>query len=194
VTPPFRILMAKPPLHLAVAKGWVSIIESFLTIQAPPCFPIDILTSAFDERVPNPRGTCNVIQLLIREGANVHIQAAKGTTLLHLAIRKTWCPPLSPIDINIAGFSSDVSLLHIVKMLVDAGCDPSTCDADGHQPVFDAMTKGYVVVVEYLLPRTGSPLGNLWNATYSAPYTVRVEIHGLLKKEIAHRGVGLTTR
>ncbi|KAG6377524.1 ankyrin repeat-containing domain protein [Boletus reticuloceps] len=158
----------KTPLHLAVAKGYISIIEYLLSITASPDLPADILACALQGE--SEHITWNLLptlRLLIEKGANGDVfRTADGDTLLHMAIEV-----------------SDYRLLNIIKLLVDSGCDPSRWGADGRPPVYFAITMGCVEVVEYLLPRTVPRPRDLEDAIDLAPYTVRDELKEVFTRQ-----------
>ncbi|KAF8556080.1 ankyrin [Imleria badia] len=76
----------KTPLQLAVAQGYVSIVECLLSIATLPDLPVDIMTCALSE-IPSWVDTLFMLLLLIAKGANIHVRAADGGTLLHVAIK-----------------------------------------------------------------------------------------------------------
>ncbi|KAF8439131.1 ankyrin repeat-containing domain protein [Boletus edulis BED1] len=155
----------KTPLHLGVARGYITIIEYLLSITASADLPADILACALQgepERIT--WNTLPTLQLLIDKGANVDVRTADGDTLLHMAIEGT-------------------RLLNIVMLLVDSGCDPSRWGADGRPPIYLAITKGCVEVVEYLLPRTVPRPRDLEDAIDLAPYTVREELKEVFTRQ-----------
>ena len=74
-------------------------------------------------------------QLLRCGVAFVDALAANGDTPLHVAMR----------------LSDENRCLIITKLLVEAGCSPHECDADNRPPIYAAVARGFVSVVEYLL-------------------------------------------
>ncbi|KAF8549430.1 ankyrin [Imleria badia] len=140
------------PLHLAAANG----------------LPANILTCVFDKDVPWTSWE-TMLQLLILKGANVHVRAADGGTLLHMAIK------------NVPRSTDGVNFLVIIQTLVVSGCDPSQCDADGHPPIYFAITNDHVQVVKYLLPRTVPLPRSLQDAANLAPEHVRGELTQVLE-------------
>ena len=167
----------KTPLHLAVLKGYVPIVECLLSITPLPHLPVDILVSALDgdKAQRNPKDTCTILQVLIGKGADVRAPAVNGGTLLHMAIKNGRRPRTTLYDHLLEREDLD-----IIQLLVNAGCDPSRCDADGHSPVYFAITQGFVDTVNYLLPRTTPLPRNLLSAVNLSPYDVRPELQRLL--------------
>ena len=235
----------KTPLHLAVSEGYAPIVKCLLSTTALPNstlisrsrpthsaithLPADILACVLDRDVERTswEGTRDMLELLIETGANIHVRAADGGTLLHIAIKN--CQRLSTIPLHptflsegakeaATGFGygdlltdwlwpssasqksslpsevpgeyidaraqriveDGVTLLDIIELLVDSGCDPSQCDADGHPPVYFAVLRGHVDVVEYLLPLFVPLAQDLWHAVDSAPWRVRNELRELM--------------
>jgi ankyrin repeat protein len=120
----------KPPIHIAVARGFVSVVNYLLPRVAP--LPSRILFTALQVTLPK---RVEMIRLLISKGANVYVLNADGDTLLHVAMRS--------IDRSVC--------LEIVEILVDAGCNPSTCNLLGETPLHIAAKQGYFEVANYLL-------------------------------------------
>ena len=87
---------------------------------------------------------------------------------------------ISTLQLLLAVLDGDNGLLDIVKILVNSGCNPSQCDADGHPSMYFAVLGGHVDVVEYLLPKTCPLPQDLWHAVGSAPWHVRDELRELL--------------
>ncbi|KAN0084320.1 Ankyrin repeat-containing domain protein [Tylopilus felleus] len=215
------------PLHLAVAAGYISLVMYLMSITTPPSLPTDILACALGEGpVPTRyswKNTYQILRLLIDKGANTHVRAADGGTLLHMAIKNDprlrklpTTPrilpiplppsrPLSPLPLKLSSLEwndsmdSDASegenllllelegleehdLLDIIRLLVDSGCNPTRCDADGNPPIHFAEVRGHFDVLEYLLPLTvDKPWQNLQDTTDSTPRSVCGEV----KEELA---------
>ena len=215
------------PLHLAVAAGYISLVMYLMSITTPPSLPTDILACALGEGpVPTRyswKNAYQILRLLIDKGANTHVRAADGGTLLHMAIKNDprlrklpTTPrilpiplppsrPLSPLPLKLSSLEwndsmdSDASegenllllelegleehdLLDIIRLLVDSGCNPTRCDADGNPPIHFAEVRGHFDVLEYLLPLTvDKPWQNLQDTTDSTPRSVCGEV----KEELA---------
>ena len=186
----------KTPLHLAVAKGYASTVEYLLSIATPPSLPADILVCAVgaEGARTDSKDTCDMLRLLIDKGADMHVQAADGGTLLHTAIKnRRWLrtphiqstiprPPTGTFqpEGTPSNWIADVALLDIIEFLVSVGCDPSQCDADGDPPVYFAVLEGHIRVVEYLLLITSPLPWSLLDAVQLAPHEVRDELSCLL--------------
>ena len=93
----------KPPVHIAVVRGFISVVEYLLSQDAP--LPSRILFTALQTTLPKRVET---IRLLTRKGANVHVLSPDGHPLLHVAM---WSP-------------DRIILPEITQILVDAGCKP----------------------------------------------------------------------
>ena len=118
----------KTVLDVAIERGYTSVVEHLLSRNVPS--PPSILPTALQNR-----STPRMVELLIRKGADVHSTTSDGDTLLHLAVAKY--PPLT--------------CLHLVKILVDAGCNPMAHDSKAETVLEAVMKRGYASVMQYLL-------------------------------------------
>ena len=125
----------KPPIQVAVTRGFVSVAEYLLSQDVR--LPLRILFAALQAPVVK---RVEMIRLLISKGANVHALHPDGDTLLHVSMR-----------------SPDRSVcLEIAKRLVDAGCNPLAHDIRGETPLDIAAKQQHHEVVNYLMPFSSS--------------------------------------
>ncbi|KAF8838331.1 ankyrin [Paxillus ammoniavirescens] len=127
----------KTPLHAVATKGHILIMEYLFSLHNP--LPSDILFSAGRAWAHSAQ----VTQMLIDKGANVYTRTSNGDSVLHVTVNHL--------------YHDEDQCLQTVKILIDAGCDPSMCNFGGETPLHIAANTGYVSVVEYLLP-TDIPL------------------------------------
>ena len=118
----------KTALEVAILRGYTSVVELLLSCNVP--FPPDILQIALRQR-----STLEMVQFLIRQGANVHLTASNGDTALHLAV---------------AGYIES-TCLDLFNSLIEAGCSPAACNSQGKTVLEVAILHGYNSVVELLL-------------------------------------------
>ena len=120
----------KPPIHTAVARGFVSVVVYLLSRDVP--LPSRILFTALQVTLLK---RVEMIRLLISKGANVYVLNADGDILLHVAMRS--------LDRYIC--------LEIAEIFIDAGCNHSTYNLRGETPLHIAAKQGYYEVANYLL-------------------------------------------
>ncbi|KIJ09012.1 hypothetical protein PAXINDRAFT_88070 [Paxillus involutus ATCC 200175] len=80
-------------------------------------------------------GHTAIIQKLIAKGADIHVLASNGNSLLHV----------------IMDHSDGHECLEMAHLLIDAGCNPSLCNSHGETPLHVAAANGHISVIEYLL-------------------------------------------
>ena len=128
----------KTPMHVAVNRGYMSVIHYLLSLRAP--LPPDIILAASasysDTIAP-------LVRHLIENGADATIVAENGNTALHLAL--------------VRGLGHQDDPLETTKILVGAGCDIHARNSDGETPLISAARGGHIAIVEYLLS-LGAPL------------------------------------
>ena len=103
-------------------------VEYLLSCNA--LLPPGILPTALENH-SSPR----VVELLIHKGVDVNSPASNGDTVLHLAVA-TYVEP---------------RCLELVKILVNAGCNPMVHDSHAETALDAAMKQGYATVTEHLL-------------------------------------------
>ncbi|KAG6375336.1 ankyrin repeat-containing domain protein [Boletus reticuloceps] len=96
--------------------------------------------------------------------ATVDAFADNGDTPLHMAMR----------------LSNENQCLIITKLLVEAGCNPCELDADDKPPMYAAVARGFVSVVEYLLSRDVPLPPRILFAAFQTIVGRRVEVIRLL--------------
>ena len=119
----------RPPIHIAVARGFVSVVEYLLSQDVP--LPSRILFSALQCTVVK---RVEMMRFLLSKGANAHVPNSDGDTLLHS---------------NMRSLDSSVRL-EIAEMLIGIGCDPSVRNLRGEIPFQIAAKQGHHDVVNYL--------------------------------------------
>lgn len=125
--------VGKTPLHLAVERNCIKVVQYFLTVAITS--PSDIFATL------DPWGgwkTARMIRLLVNNGANPLVRTEDGDSVLHIVLRS---------------FYNDEHALEAVKFLVDHGCNPLESDSRGKTPLDIAVQCGPASVAEYLLSR-----------------------------------------
>ncbi|KAI9573047.1 ankyrin repeat-containing domain protein [Boletus coccyginus] len=120
----------KPPVHVAVVRGFISVVEYLLSRDVS--LPSRILFAAL--RV-TPLKRVEMVRLLIRRGAPVDVLNPHRDTLLHVAMRS--------FDRSVCS--------EIAKIFLDAGCDPSVLNLYGETPFCIAVRQEYREIGNYLL-------------------------------------------
>ena len=121
--------------HIAITRGFTSVVD-YLSRHVP--LPSRILFFALDSlREEAIHKQISMINSLVRNGANVHVQDFDQDTVLNRALREF---PESPC-------------LELTKIFVEAGSSVSARDAHGKLPTEAALTRKFPSVMEYLLLR-----------------------------------------
>ena len=115
-------------LEAALERRYTSVVEYLLARNHP--LPHNILSAALQHR-----STPQIVQALLCKGANVHSTTSEGDTILHLAIARYQEP----------------TCLDLVARFINAGRDPTTCNAQGETVLEAALERRYTSVVEHLL-------------------------------------------
>ena len=115
-------------MEVAIERGYTSVVELLLSCNVP--LPPDILVFALRKRL-----TFQIIQFLIRKGADVHSTSFDGDTVLHLAIAT-----------YVEKTSRD-----LVKTFMEAGCNLAARNSKGYTVLQVAFECGHTSVVELLL-------------------------------------------
>ena len=117
-------------LEIAMQRSFTSMVELLLPCDVP--LPPDVLLTALQ------RGTTlEMVEYLIRRGADVRSTTSDGDTVLHLA--------LADMD------RTEEECCKFVQCLVNAGCNPSTCNSMGKAVLLAAIERSFSSVVELLL-------------------------------------------
>ncbi|KAF9224620.1 ankyrin [Gyrodon lividus] len=119
----------KTPLHVVVARGYISIVEYLLSINIP--LPPDILFTAVTARSCRAQ----IMHMLMDKGADLHMLTFNGDSILSTAM-DNW---------------DEDECLQTAKMLIGAGCNPFACNSEGKTPLHIVVAKGHISVVKYLL-------------------------------------------
>ena len=91
-------------------------------------------------------GSCShsaMIRLFLSMGSRVDIVSPVGNTVLHLVLNS---------------HLSEDDCWKSVQVLINAGCNPSTCNSDGETPLHLAVRNGYIFLAKYLLSLPDVPL------------------------------------
>ena len=120
----------KPPIQIAVTRGFLSVVEFLLSQDVP--LPQRVLFAALQATVTK---RVEMVRLLISKGAKVDVLNSNGDSLLHVTVRS---PDRSPC-------------LEIAKRLVDVGCDPCSRNIGGETPLCIAAKQRHYEVVKYLM-------------------------------------------
>lgn len=126
----------KPPIHVAVVRGFVSVVEYLLSrdVGLPSRILFAALQATLVKRV-------EIVRLLVSKGATIHVLNPDRDTLLHITMRS--------LDRSIC--------LDIAEILIDVGCNPLAHNSIGETPLHVAAKQGYHEVVNYLLLFSSSP-------------------------------------
>ena len=140
-------------LEAAIEHGHTSVVERLLSYNDP--LAPDILLFALRKQ-----SAPEIIQSLIRKGADVHSTTSDGGTVLHLAITQY----------------AERTCWDLVKNFIGAGCNPTACNSRGNTVLEAAIERGQTLVVELLLSHNVPLPPNvlllaLWKP--SAPQTIR---------------------
>jgi ankyrin repeat protein len=120
------------PLHIAVERGYISVVRYLLILGAP--LPPDLLVTL--DRHPSRWSTTPMLRFLVKNRVNVFAHSSDGDSVLHNVLR---C------------FTDDKETLESVQLLVGYGCDPLEANSHGHTPLHIAVQRGRISVARYLL-------------------------------------------
>ena len=124
----------KTAFEIAFSRGCIPVVEFLLSHNAP--LPPDILSIALQRC-----SSLQMIQCLVRNGADVHFAMSGGDTVLHLAI---------------SGYS-EVTCWELAKTFIEAGCSLVTCNSAGKTGFDIAFECDYTSVMELLLSHNFPP-------------------------------------
>ena len=128
-------LVGDTPIHIAVRRGHLAVVEYLLSLHVP--LPPNILLVTSTSR--DSEVVAMVRNLLVREGAGVRVIAANGDTTLHIAAGETW--------------GTWDEHLEKARILIDAGCNPCVPNASGETALDVAAERGHFPLVRYLLSK-----------------------------------------
>ncbi|XP_067678954.1 poly [ADP-ribose] polymerase tankyrase-like isoform X2 [Haliotis asinina] len=135
------------PMHMATAKGYLSIVEVLVSYGAKvdvplsnSCFKITPLVMAAQY------GFLDTLNFLLDHGAVVQRKDGLGrTALIHAAMNGN---------------------TNVLSYLLNIGCNPNLCDNSGNSPIMYAAAYGWYFCVESLLGAGADVnLGNDWKTT-----------------------------
>ena len=129
----------KPPIQIAVTRGFLSVVEFLLSQDVP--LPQRVLFAALQATVTK---RVEMVRLLISKGAKVDVLNSNDDSLLHVTMRS---PDRS-------------TCLEIAKILIDVGCNPlnHNLNMGDETPLCIAAKQGYYEVANYMI-LLSSPLG-----------------------------------
>lgn len=134
----------KTPLHLAVEKGYASVVRYLLSLGAP--LPPDIL---FAVSMRGMGEVASIIRLLVDNGVSAIARTGSGDSLLHIMLQEyQWS-------------HEEEYALELAKLLVFHGCDPLEANSDGRTPLHIAVEQGHLSIVQYFLSLGVSPSPDL---------------------------------
>ena len=125
-------------LHIAVQRGYLSVVRYLLTLGAP--LPPNILVTLFRDRLH--WSTTPMIRFLVKNGVDVFAHGSDGDSVLHVALL---C------------FNDAQEILEAVKLLVGYGCNPLEANCHGNTPLHIAVERGHISAAQYFLT-LGTPL------------------------------------
>ncbi|KAF8552317.1 ankyrin [Imleria badia] len=146
----------KPPVHIAVMRGFISVVEYLLSQDVP--LPSRILFSAL--QAPPPKRV-KMIRLLISKRANVHVLSPGRDSLLRVAT--------GSLDRSVG--------MEVAQILIDAGCIPPAFNLDGNTLNIVAEQE-YREVGSYLL-LSGTSL-DIFSLLDPDPSTQAAALHWLI--------------
>ena len=140
-------------MGIAISRGFASVAEYLLSKRI--LLPCRVLFTAL-------RCQVSMVLFLVGKGANLHAKQDNGDTLLHVAM----------------SIPEEAQCHRMAQALVGSGCPSSTFNNAGTLPIEVAVSRGFVVVVEYLLSqRVPLPCGILFTAlrdqTSIVPFLIR---------------------
>ena len=121
-------LQGETPFTIAIKRGYSSVVELLLSCNVP--IHANILLFILRQS-----STPQIIQSLILKGADVRPTMSNGDTVLHLAIAE-----------YVGG-----TCLDLVKIFIQAGCNPTAYDSEGKTVLEAAIKRGHTLVVDHLL-------------------------------------------
>ena len=150
---------AEALLLVAVEKGCIPVIRTLLSMNTslPSDMPL-VSHLCGKSSIPMQKRSLRFRVTI------VDALAANGDTPLHVAVR----------------LSDESRCLIITKLLVEAGCSPRERDADDKPPIYAAVVRGFVSVVEYLLSQLVPLPSRILFIALQSPVMKRVEMIRLL--------------
>ncbi len=124
-----------PPLHQAVNRGWLSVVNFLLSQRADPNGRDNQLQTPLHVAVAVDRR--EIVEVLLKSGADVNARDNSKRTPLHVAAG--------------SGF------LAIAQILIDAKADMDLLDSQRDTPLMIAVSRSYRAMTELLLARGANP-------------------------------------
>ena len=122
-----RNYQEKNVFEVAFERGYISAVEHLISPDFP--LPHDVLLVALQSR-----STPQVIEALVRNGADVNYNMPDGDSVLHLAYSNY----------------IDETHLDLVNMFIEAGCDPTLRNSKGKTAFDVAIERGHTSIIKHL--------------------------------------------
>ncbi|XP_046562245.1 ankyrin repeat domain-containing protein 50-like [Haliotis rubra] len=152
-------------LHIACKSGQLfDIVKYLLSLNS-----VDINSRGYKKRTPvmtaGEWGTKQMVELLVKHGADLSHRAALGGNILNLACRRgkievvKYVLSLNTVDINTRGFKKRTPVMiaaahghkEAVELLVKNDADLSLRDSNGKNVIDLAREEGHLEVVQYVM-------------------------------------------
>ena len=182
------------PLVVAAFKGLKDVVEILLTARN-----ININVRQHDGATPlftATQGNCHeIVELLVRRGANVNLGLLDDTTPLSLAAFKGNIEVVKQLlrasdirvnqrtkeDTSALFYASQQGHIGVVELLLNKGADPEVADQNGVAPLHIACLLGRIDVIRALL-NAGADMENTLDKEYTPYRLARIGGH----REIIH--------
>ena len=152
------------PLHMAVLKGHIDIIQSLIDDNNKIKFDVHVKESKFENSPLHLAVQFGKMALLLKCGADVNMKNSTGSTPLHNVAENGHTNIFQSLidlggDINIVNKANRTVFhvaalnghLDIVKLLIAKGASPNEKGYKMLTPLHEAAMKGHVQIVKYLL-------------------------------------------
>lgn len=147
------------PLHVASQQGFVEVVKELLAAGAQLDHSNGVGQTAL--HAASDQGYVEVVSQLISAGADVHKRDTKGMSALYMAANASQCDVMRELlragaDVNQAEGDGGTPLMQVkdlpcVRMLLNAGANPTATDALGCNALYYASRRGNLDVLMELL-------------------------------------------
>ncbi|XP_067676346.1 serine/threonine-protein phosphatase 6 regulatory ankyrin repeat subunit A-like [Haliotis asinina] len=153
-------------LHYACQGGHVEVVTFIISLRT-----FDINCGGLNKQTPfmaaGRHGHKDVVELLVKNGANLSLRDAHSNNILHLACGRgrvevvKYVISLNTVDINSWGNNKKTPIMvagrsghtEVIRLLVKNGADLSLRDAHGDNILYYACLGGHVEVVKYVVSK-----------------------------------------